>query len=217
MSSNKFSAIKVTTICLAILGGIISLVHGIFEILQGNVAPDGIRIEAIGLAQRFWEHGGEPALTIIPNFLITGILATAISILVIFWAIFFIDKKQGTIGLIILTILMLLFGGGFASPTFMILAIFASSRINKPLTFWEKYFPYKLRYFLSKFWIVGLLIFILYILFSIEAGIFGYPLTEIFDSDTALAFLRNVGIAITFVLGPIVIFLALISDTIKKK
>lgn len=131
--NKKINATKNTSIYLSVLGGISSLGHGIFEILQGNMPTSGLRFEAISQAHRFWEHGGEPALSIIPNYLITGILTTIISLATIIWAITYIDKKVGLWGLIILTIFVLIFGGGFAPPTFMILAIIAASKINKSL------------------------------------------------------------------------------------
>ena len=54
------------------LGGID---HGIFETLQGFTPTPGLVIQAIGPLERYWVHGSEEAFTIIPNFLVTGILA----------------------------------------------------------------------------------------------------------------------------------------------
>jgi len=54
-----------------------------------------ILIEAIGPARRLWEYGTEPALTIIPSYLVTGILSIVIGILVILWAVAFIDRTSG--------------------------------------------------------------------------------------------------------------------------
>jgi hypothetical protein len=210
------SATRVVASTLSVLGGLASMGHGIFEMLQGNVTPDSIRIEAIGPAQRFWEHGGEPALTIIPNFFITGILATLISLFVIIWAVGYIDKKFGLWGLILLTVLMLLFGGGFAPPTFMILAILAATRINKPLIWWRKFLPLKLQYFLARLWPWVLLVLVILVLFAIEAGIFGYPLMWIFDADNTLKFLRTYGLITTFGLGPVAILSAFAYDVQKQ-
>jgi hypothetical protein len=210
------SATRVVASTLSVLGGLASMGHGIFEMLQGNVAPSSMRIEAIGPAHRFWEHGGEPALTIIPNFFITGILATVVSLLVIIWAVVFIDKKAGLWGLILLTALMLLFGGGFAPPTFMILAIFAATRINKPLVWWQKLIPLRLQYFLARLWPGALLVLVVLVLFAIVAGIFGYPLMWIFDADNTLKFLRTYGFITTFGIGPVAILSALAYEAQKQ-
>ena len=69
-------ASTIGTIC-----GLSGLEHGCFEILQGNIVPvihsvsGRPMIYAIGDANRFWAYGFEYAYTIIPNYLITGILA----------------------------------------------------------------------------------------------------------------------------------------------
>jgi hypothetical protein len=47
------NATRVTAKTLGILTGIAGIEHGIFEILQGSVAPSGFVIEAIGPTQRF--------------------------------------------------------------------------------------------------------------------------------------------------------------------
>lgn len=52
--------------------GLAGIEHGFFELLQGNVAPNDMMIDAIGPGQRFWEYGVERALTIIPNFFFNG-------------------------------------------------------------------------------------------------------------------------------------------------
>ena len=62
------SAIHVTASALGILTGIPGISHGIFEVLQGNMAPDSITISAIIPEHRFWEYGFETAMIIIPNF-----------------------------------------------------------------------------------------------------------------------------------------------------
>lgn len=210
------SATRVVASTLSILGGLSSLGHGIFEMLQGNIVPSSTRIEAIGPAQRFWEHGGEPALTIIPNFLITGVLATLISLFILIWAIRYIDTRYGLWGLILLTVLMLLFGGGLAPPTFMIFAIIATARINKPLTWWRRLLPHKLQYFLARLWPWVLLVLVILVLFAIEAGIFGYPLRWILDADSTLRFLRTYAMITTFGLGPVAILSAFGYDAQKR-
>jgi hypothetical protein len=132
------------------------------------------------------------------------------------WTIYLIDKRYGTWGLILLTLLMLFFGGGFAPPTFMILAIVTASRINKPVKLSGKLFPSKLLCFLSKLWPFALPVIVIMISIAIVAGIFGYPLLWIFDADTALQFLRTYSLITTFVIGPIVILSAFAHDEHTK-
>jgi hypothetical protein len=76
------SATRAVASTFGVLVGLAGVEHGIFEMLQGNVTPSGLMIDAIGPAQRFWEYGTERALTIIPNFFVTGTLAIVFGILV---------------------------------------------------------------------------------------------------------------------------------------
>ena len=61
-------------------------------------------------------------MTLIQNFLITGIFAILVSLVVVAWAAMFVQRKNGGLTLILLSILMLLVGGGFIPPLFGIIA-----------------------------------------------------------------------------------------------
>jgi uncharacterized membrane protein len=66
--------------------GVFGIEHGLFEILQGNIARNGLIIDAVGHQANNMFQGSEPALTIIPNFFVTGVLAILVSIIVIICA-----------------------------------------------------------------------------------------------------------------------------------
>jgi hypothetical protein len=105
---------RITASILGIFAGLGGGVfHGIGEILQGSVAPTEIMIQAYPAMQA---TAGEPALTIVPNFLYTGILSIIIGVLVTIWAVLYIRKKNGGLILILLSIIMLLLGGGIIPP-----------------------------------------------------------------------------------------------------
>jgi MFS family permease len=140
-------------------------------------------INAIGPVQRFWEYGTERALTIIPNFFVTGILAIILGLLVTVWAGAFIDRKHGAWVLIFLSIILWLVGGGFA-PIFMsILAFATATRINKPLKWWRVHLPINLRGLLAKLWPWSVIAFVLVSFIGVEIAIFGYPLLWFFDAN----------------------------------
>jgi hypothetical protein len=61
-------------------------------------------------------------MTIIPNLLVTGILTIIIGVLLAVWAVKFISRKRGGLVLILLTVGMLLVGGGIVPPLFGIAA-----------------------------------------------------------------------------------------------
>lgn len=73
---------------------------------------------------------GEPAITIIPNFLLTGILAIIMGIIVTIWSAAFIERKNGGLILILLSIIMLLFGGGIVPVIIGVIGGIIGTRIK---------------------------------------------------------------------------------------
>jgi len=71
----NFTAARWVATIYGILVGLAGIEHGISEILQGDVPATDIMINAIGDRYKFWTGSSERALTIIPNFLWTEILA----------------------------------------------------------------------------------------------------------------------------------------------
>jgi len=166
---------------LGTLVGIAGIDHGIFEILQGHVAPRSLMIAAIGSEQRFWIYGEETALTIIPSFLISGILSVILGIVVAIWAISFIARKHGAGILMLLSLGLFLVGGGFAPIFVALIASLTATRIRKPLKFWRAMLPVIIRKFLGKVWWGVLIVFVIIFVFSVVVAIFGWPLTVFFD------------------------------------
>lgn len=92
------------------------LEHGIGEILQGNVAPAGLMILSWPDASFFRNLGGEPALTVIPSLLISGILTVLVSLALLAWSLGFVQRRNGGWGMIGLSAALLLVGGGIFPP-----------------------------------------------------------------------------------------------------
>jgi hypothetical protein len=61
--------------------------HGVGEMMQGSVAPESRVIESWRDVYAFDQLGGEPALTIIPNLLITGAMAIGVSVAIAVWSV----------------------------------------------------------------------------------------------------------------------------------
>ena len=89
-------------------------------------------------ANRVW-HDCYPAMTIIPNFFVTGVLAIIVSLIVILWAAVFVQRKNGGLVLILLSIIQLLVGGGIISPVLCFIAGVVGTRIQAPFTWWRAY------------------------------------------------------------------------------
>jgi len=133
--------------------GLLGIEHGIGEVLQGNIAPDGIMILSWPGSALFHILAGEPAMTIVPNLLVTGILAIFVSLIFLVWAALFVQRKNGGMVLILLSIVMLLVGGGIFPPILGIILGAIGTRINAPLTWWRAHLSVGLRHFLGKVWL----------------------------------------------------------------
>ncbi len=207
-------ATKTVAWTLGALVGLAGIEHGFFEVMQGSVAPSDILIDAIGSAQRFWVYGGETALTLVPNFFITGVLAIVFGLLVVIWASKGINRKYGAAVLMVLSISLWLVGGGFA-PIFMaILATVAAAGINNPWNWWRAHFPVSVRNFLAKLWPWSLISFVVVFAIGVEIAIFGYPLLWFFNTDVTLA-IQSVSALVMVVLMIISVVAAFAFD-IKK-
>jgi hypothetical protein len=178
------NATRVVASTFGVLVGLAGIEHGYFELLQGDVRPGSIMIEAIGPAQRFWEYGTERALTIIPSFPVTGILAMVFGLLVVIWAGAFVHRKNGAGVLLLLSIMLFLVGGGFGPIFLAILASATATRIDKPLRWWRAHLPVNVRGFLTKLWPWSIVASVLLFVISVEIAIFGYPLVWFFGTDT---------------------------------
>jgi hypothetical protein len=113
--------LKTAAAILGVFAGLSGASHGPGEILQGNVAPNRIMIMA-------WPQlkssalAGEPAMTLMPNLALAGVLAIVLGALVVVWAGTCLERKQGGLLLIMLSLAMLLVGGGVVPPLFGIAA-----------------------------------------------------------------------------------------------
>lgn len=128
-------ATRIVAASMGIAAGIAGLEHGYFEILQGNTRPDGLMIVSMGppcVPEEIW-NACEPAMTILPNFLITGILSVILGLLILVWSAGFVQRKHGGLVLILLSVALLLFGGGLFPPLIGIIAGAAGTQINRPL------------------------------------------------------------------------------------
>ncbi len=126
--------LRLTTAFLGLYAGLIAIQHGIFEILQGNRAPDGLMFNAIGppcQAEAAW-HACFPAVTLIPNLFITGIAAVLAGLGMAVWAAVFAGRRRGGLILGALSLLVLLVGGGFVPVFIGLVAAATASRLNTP-------------------------------------------------------------------------------------
>lgn len=146
------SATRATVATFGTIAGIAGLEHGIGEILQGNRAPGGLVIESWPDSAFFEILSGEPAMTVVPNLFITGVLAILVSLVFIAWAIIFAQRENGGLVLVLLSIILLLVGGGFGPPLLGIILGITATRINAPSKRRRMYLPAGARRFLGRLW-----------------------------------------------------------------
>ncbi|MBN1217649.1 MAG: hypothetical protein JXM69_01875 [Anaerolineae bacterium] len=192
LSFYNLNATRVIATILGVFVGLFSGVnHGFFEVLQGNKPTGGFYIYAIGEAQRFWPLAGEGAFTLIPNFLVTGIVSMIVGVAIVIWSIWFLPTRHGRTVFLGLFILSFLVGGGIGQIFFFIPAWAFATRMNKPLNWWRKVLPRSTWPFLSRLWVVTLVLAIICMLVGLETAIFGlFPgLTDpVSIEDTAMLF-----------------------------
>lgn len=206
-SFEQLNATRLIATTIGVFFGLFSDVnHGVFEILQGYTPTNGLVIHAIGEAQRFWPLGTEDAFTIIPNFMITGIVSIIVGMAIVIWSVWFLPGKHGRTVFLGLFILSFLVGGGIGQVAFFIPAWAFSTRMDKPLTWWRKVLPRSLWSFLSRLWVITLLLATIIMLIGLEMAVFGYfpGLSDpVSIQETAMLFVLSAAIlyVVSFIAG----------------
>jgi hypothetical protein len=163
-------ATKTAATWLGVVAGIAGLEHGYFAFIQGNTSIPGLAFPSWGppcVPEEIW-HACEPAMSIVPNFLITGILAMLLSLALIVWAGWFVQRRHGGWVQMALAVLLLLFGGGFFPPIIAFVGGLAGTQINRPLSGP----PARLTQFAAKLWPWSLVVFVGWTLGQFPVGHF---------------------------------------------
>ena len=163
-------ATKTVATWLGIAAGLAGLEHGYFEILQGSTRPAGLAFPSMGPPcnpEVIW-NACEPAMSILPSFLITGIVAMLLGLAIIVWSAVFIQRRHGGLVLILLSVALLLFGGGFFPPLIGLIGGVAGTRINRPVS----RSPGRVTRFAAKLWPWPLVILLVWLLGQFPVGHF---------------------------------------------
>jgi hypothetical protein len=91
-------------------------------------------------------------MTIVPNLLATGVLAILVSLIFLVWATMFVQREHGGLILILLSVVMLLVGGGFGPPILGVIVGIAATRINAPPAWRRTHLSDGPRRLLAKLW-----------------------------------------------------------------
>jgi hypothetical protein len=127
-------ATRIVASSFGFIAGVAGLEHGYFEALQGNTGPASLMFASMGppcVPEKIW-NACEPAMTILPNFLVTGLLTVFMGLLIMIWSAAFIQRRHGGGVLILLSVILLPVGGGFFPPLIGLIGGAAGTQINKP-------------------------------------------------------------------------------------
>ena len=149
------SATRWTVSILGCLVGYAGFEHGIGEILQGNVAPSGVMIRSWPHSEAFRILDGEPAMTLIPNLLVSGWLTIVVSVGLTIWVVGFVHRRFGALIFLGLCIVLLLVGGGFGPPLMGVILGAAATRIHRQSA-WGQRIPEVVRAGFSRIWSISI-------------------------------------------------------------
>lgn len=132
------SSVRVVATTFGIVVALAGLEHGIGEILQGSVPPPAPVFQSWPESTFLEILSGEPAMSIIPNLLIAGLITVFFSLALIAWSAAGMRTAYGGAGLILLSVLLLLTGGGLGPPLMLFVVGLAATRIHRPVRWWRR-------------------------------------------------------------------------------
>ncbi len=141
MKTSSKSKIQLSLTTFGVIIGLVGILHGIPEIMQGSTTVESFSIKAL---PENWPNAelynllqGQPANSILTGipFYVLGIMAITVSIALIIHSFFFLSSKKGLLIFALLNIGIAIFGAGTGTPITMgiPLVIFAliSRKFNK--------------------------------------------------------------------------------------
>ena len=152
-------ATRTAAITFGLLAGVAGIEHGITEILQGNIHPASLMFPSMGApcAPDIAWHACEPAMTLLPNLLIAGIVTVVLCLLTILWSVRFMQK-----------LLAEFWSHVLGTPLIGIVGGIAGIKINKPLNG----HPGKATRFFARLWPWPLVILVAWLLGQYPVGYF---------------------------------------------
>jgi hypothetical protein len=164
---------KTTTIVAGLLAAA-GFEHGLFEALQGSKFTHGVFIQAIGDSMKWWKYGTEDAFTVVPNFLLTGILAMSVSTSIVIWSLFFLHRADAAKVLLLLFIALTAVGGGVGFIPFFLVTWAYATRTGSSLEWWRGRLSSGARRKFSTMWTPALVGAAACWLVALETAIWGY-------------------------------------------
>jgi hypothetical protein len=133
---HRFMSLPILAAVCGGLAGVGGTIHGVGEAVQGSRSTGGIVFTSWADGRIARNLGGEPAMSLIPDLLLTGILTIVASLTVLAWAVTSLERPHAGGSLFLLCTVMLLVGGGFGPPVLGMLAGAAAAAAQAPGQRW---------------------------------------------------------------------------------
>ena len=144
---------RTTRIVVAVFGTIAALAgfeHGLGEILQGPGRPASIVFASWPDTELFRVLAGEPAMSLVPDLVASGIITIALSLALMAWTA--AAPQRAGLGTALIALLLLVSGGGFGPPLLALFVALVATRLRAPLAWWCEKAPAGFRAFLAAAW-----------------------------------------------------------------
>jgi hypothetical protein len=125
------AATRTTVRVLGVLAAFTGIEHGVGEVTQGWAPPPAVVFESWPQADAFVPLDGEPAMSVVPSLVVSGVLSIVVAMLLGLTAVR-ADRAHVGVTLIGLSLVLLLVGGGFGPPLLGVLIGLLALRIDSP-------------------------------------------------------------------------------------
>lgn len=109
-------ATRTVVAAVGLVAAFAGLEHGVGELTQPGTDPGSVVIESWPHVGAFAPLGGEPAMTLIPDLQVAGVVTILSSLALGWWVVRARVRRRDGWVLLGLSVLLLLVGGGFAPP-----------------------------------------------------------------------------------------------------
>ena len=133
---------RVITSTFGAIAGLSNMAYAISEALEGHMRPTAV----------FFTLNGQPAITILPDMQLTGLIGLSLSLAFTLCALFFAKRWQGGLAMLLIACLQIPFGAGLVRLFQAMIYSLVGTRINRPLMLWNAILRQPFRYKLSRLW-----------------------------------------------------------------
>jgi hypothetical protein len=124
------------------IAGLSNMAYAVAEALEGHARP----------AAGFFTLNGQPAITVLPDMLVTGVIGFCLGLAFAICAIFYSKRWRGGLMMLLIACLQIPFGAGLVRLFQAMIYGLVGTRIGRPLLFWNAILPRSMRPKLSRLW-----------------------------------------------------------------